>query len=258
VGAAIFAALCSVCLTAAAQQNVGGGTGTVFATGNFTLPEGISAAPSSFGGGYLVSDVAAATIDQIGPNGGEATVFSTPGFNGYAGTQLSSYYNGTSIAGQYLEVGSSGYTGMGDLISSNGTATNLFTAGNSSFSGVVTASSNFGSIQSGQEVLVNQLEGANAAGQIDVLNKNGTLSAFASSQRHQCSARAHRCRAHSALGLRQADSASMQETCSQVTTRAAVSMSSMHKGSPAYLPRSAWRPARRPPRRLQSSARRCA
>jgi len=180
--AAIFAALCSISLSAAAQQNVAGGSSgssTVFATGNFILPEGISAAPTSFGGGYLVSDPAAETIDQIGPNGGAATVFSTPGFNDYAGTQLSSYYNGTSIAGKYLEVGSSGYTGMGDLINSNGTATELFTAGNSSFSGVVTAASNYGSIRSGQEVLINQLAGANGAGEIDVLNKNGSLSTFA-------------------------------------------------------------------------------
>ena len=176
---AIFAALCSACLSAAAQQSVGTGTSTVFATGNFILPEGIGAAPSSFGGGYLVSDPAAETIYRIGPNGGAATVFSTPNFYTYAGTQLSTYYNGTSIAGQYLEVGSSGYTGMGDLISSNGTATTLFTASNSSYSGVVTAQSNYGSIKSGQEVLIDQLGGANGAGEIDVLNKNGTLSRFA-------------------------------------------------------------------------------
>ena len=178
---AIFAALGSVSLSAVAQQNVGGGTSTVFATGNFVLPEQITAAPTSFGGGYLVSDADAQTIYQIAPTGGAATMFSANGFRDIAGTQLSSYYSGTSLAGQYLEVGDNGYTnGIADLISKNGAATNLINAANSDFVGVATATSNYGSIQSGQLLIANESGGTNGAGQIDVLNKNGTLSTFAS------------------------------------------------------------------------------
>lgn len=176
----IPAALFSVSLSASAQQT-GGSTSTVFATGNFELPEQITAAPSSFGGGYFVSDANAGAIYHIGPNGGAATVFSQNGFRDFAGAQLSSYYNGTSLAGQYLEVGSNGYSnGIADLISKSGTATSLINATNSFFAGVATATSNYGSIQSGQELLVNETGGADAAGQIEVLNKNGGLTRFAS------------------------------------------------------------------------------
>jgi hypothetical protein len=181
---AISVTLLCFSVGAGAQQNVGagssGGTSTVFATGNFVLPEQITAAPSSFGGGYLVSDANADSIYQIGPNGGAATVFSSNGFRDFAGTQLSSYYNGTSLAGQYLEVGSDGRTnGIGDLISSAGVATGLLNVNNSFFSGVATAPSSYGSIQSGQVVIASEIGGANGAGQIDVLNKDGSVSPFA-------------------------------------------------------------------------------
>jgi hypothetical protein len=180
------AALLGVTLSAVAQQNVGGGgsggTSTVFATGNFILPEQVAAAPGIFGSGYLVSDADADTIYEIAPNGGAATVFSANGFRDFAGTQLSSYYNGTALAGQYLEVGTnlSSTNGIVDTISANGTATSVINAANSWFAGAATASSKYGSIQSGQLLIVNEVGGANGAGEIDVLNKNGTLSTFAS------------------------------------------------------------------------------
>lgn len=100
VATAVSAALLGFSPSATAQQSLVSATSTVFATGDFELPEGISAAPSSFGGGYLVSD--------------------------------------------------------GD------------------FSGLATASSNYGSIHSGEVVIANQASGyGEGYGEIDVLDDRG-------------------------------------------------------------------------------------
>jgi hypothetical protein len=124
---------------------------TVFATGNFDIPEQITAAPVDFGGGYLVSDAGTDTIYHVSPNGGTATVFSANGFSDRAGLQLSTYYNGTPMAAQYLEVGTNvGQTnGIADLINMNGTATSVVNFSNAYFEGITTATSNYGAIQSG-------------------------------------------------------------------------------------------------------------
>jgi len=161
-----------------AQQNIGGSTTTVFATGAFQLPEAIAAAPAAFGGGYLIADANAEEVFSIGANGGPATVFAQTGFTTLAAVTLGSYYG--ALNGQLLVAGSGNAGAAVAAINQSGQVTNLFSSataalGEGQISGAAVAPQAFGSIAAGQVVL------AAANGGLDVLSANGTsFSTFAS------------------------------------------------------------------------------
>jgi hypothetical protein len=160
-------------LRAEAQQNIGGSTTTVFATGSFQLPEAIAAAPAAFGGGYLIPDANADEVFSIGPNGGSATVFAQTAFAPLAAVTLGSYYS--ALNGQVLVAGGGNAGAAVAAINQSGQVTNLFSSATAGqISGAAVAPQAFGSIAPGQVVLTA------TNGGIDVLSANGTsFSTFA-------------------------------------------------------------------------------
>jgi hypothetical protein len=155
--AAVFAAALVVAAASPA------GAASVFGTGPYTLPEGISAGP---GGILLVSDLDNDAVYQVFSSGGGPIGGIDPAIDPFGTVQLSRYYG--ALSGNYLAYGT-GYaligpsaTGpVGSPVENDSSVDYLAQA--------VVAPATFGSIAAGQVIFTNEDQAP-----LDVLSANGS------------------------------------------------------------------------------------
>jgi hypothetical protein len=141
--------------------------GSVFTTGPFKLPEGITAAP---GGSYILSDGDTGAVYSIPANGGAPTSTRSLGFGVFGEIALTGFYGAQQ--GTYLAYG--GGPGFSDLalVGSNGlgSPSNVFTAPNSGigYSDATVAPAAYRGVAAGQIILSNNA----TPGSIVALNAN--------------------------------------------------------------------------------------
>jgi hypothetical protein len=169
---AIAAGLVCVVLLEAAPA----AAGTEFATGPFSLPEGITAA---LNGTYLLSDANNNEVYSIPANGGAVTTGAAMGFRVYGEIALPSGY---AQSGQYLAYGPNllNNGGVAALTGTSGLSapTPVILAPGSFFTDAAVAPNNLGTIAQGQVILTNDIGGAPDT--IDILGSNSaSVSIFA-------------------------------------------------------------------------------
>jgi hypothetical protein len=135
---------------------------TVFTSGTFVLPEGISPAP---GGGYLVSDADNDAIYLVPATGGTPTAQQATNFRTFGEVQLPAGY---SHSGTYLAYGTNTPTstnGVAALVGTTGIAppTPVINTANAFYTTAAVAPSSYGTIVSGSVVLGNNPGGVGAS-----------------------------------------------------------------------------------------------
>ena len=134
---------------------------SVFASGPFTLPEGIT---GGLGGTYLLSDADNDEVYSIPAGGGAVTTGTALGFRVFGEIALPSGY---SQAGQYFAYGTVG-NGVGAVaaltgISGLNSPTTVISTTNGFFTTAAVAPADYGSIRAGQVVVANDPGGVGSS-----------------------------------------------------------------------------------------------
>jgi hypothetical protein len=166
-----FTAVLNVAPAAASSQ---------FASGPFTLPEGIT---TGLNGTYILSDADNDAVYSIPANGGAVTSGTAMNFRVFGEIALPSGY---AQSGQYFAYGTDGNS-IGGVAALTGTSglgapTTVISTANGWFTDAVVAPTNYGSIQAGQVILGNDPGGVGSTipSTIDILGSNGaSLTTFA-------------------------------------------------------------------------------